>query len=118
MDSKDFVTKLKKIKAEILALKQAYKRGLGAANFYHAVSDIVMSGSDYVRLTIEYNTESDELPFQILSTDQYSLQGSVWESRTKRFIAVYDTTASYNMKAHIVATQPIASVLLEGLSDE
>lgn len=115
MDGRDFAIRLKKIKAEVLALKQAHKYGLNRSSFYTSSSSFIPVGSPstvYARITIRFDMESDEVPFFLLYSDFTGLLNETtswsWDSTTKTVIV--DGTVSFyvvSISATIVSTKPL-----------
>lgn len=124
MDGKDFAVRLKKIKAEILALKQSYRHGISTADFFH--KNVTYHSSSEaseitLRCTIKYETGSNEMPFQILRYNYKEIIGSIWDGNTKEYVFVY-TAYHYNVpdfgnhSVDVISTKPIESLTLEEIS--
>ena len=69
MDGRDFSVRLKKIKAEILAMKQAHEYGLNRTNFdSQLVEEPVSSAGVRVKITIKVDTRYNTEPFLQFNT--------------------------------------------------
>lgn len=116
MDERSFTKKLKDIKAEVLALKQAHEYGLGAFNFYYksASIDTPPSSLDDVdlRLTIKYGDDVEQLPFQILRFSPYEVYGITWDSNTHEYRVAY-SESNFIITTHsafLVSSKPVVSM--------
>lgn len=116
MDERSFTKKLKDIKAEVLALKQAHEYGLGAFNFYYksASIDTPPSSLDNVnlRLTIKYGDDVKQLPFQILRFNSKEVYGVAWNSNTHEYRVAYsDNNFAYTTHyVFLVSSKPVVSM--------
>lgn len=112
MDAKDFTIRLKKIKAEILALKQSYKYGIGRADFvfnkFYKTFDT--TGQKNMRLTASFN--SDTMPFCQLWVDNLYFDNILvnWASgvlTVDHTLTVYSTGYEFNI-AIVMSAVPTA----------
>ena len=86
MDGRDFSIRLKKIKAEVLAMKQAHDYGLSRTDFSFARADASVSSSTFkirFTLTITFDTQLNNEPFYVWSNDVDTIISRVWDSDTK-----------------------------------
>lgn len=118
MNAKDFIHRLKQIKAEILAFKQYKKIGVGRADFPRVVVSVpIPAEATYnFRLTIEFENAST-LPFMQIMTrytympepgGNYTFQNNVY---INNYQATYHFVEDYEII--IIAAAPIKSAKLE-----
>lgn len=116
MDERNFSERLKAIKAEILALKQAHEYGLNSPKFYYKIVRVdftpTISNVD-LRVTIKYDTDKNTMPMQIWNTSYYNIYGQTWNQNTKEFRMSYSALGilGYNIFS-ITTTKPIKSMEL------
>lgn len=121
MDGRDFSLRLKKIKAEMLALKQAYKYGLGRADFPEVVlSHTFTSAGDFgARITIDFGNTT-QVPFiqiytkyswESMPTGSYTFSDGVYTADFT--ITVYPEDLDYTYELEVIATAPINNATLE-----
>lgn len=117
MDARDFSLRLKKIKAEALAMKQAHRYGLGRADFPSELVEITpsTSGELYVRLIIVFRGTTDNLPFIQKWTDAvgWRASGNTFDGHTYREVFSYSAISGRVLKILVVATRAIESAELE-----
>lgn len=118
MSNVDLVSELKSIKAEILAMKQSHSYGLNAPDFYYYDKDFHFEQTDQfvdLRLTIEYDMEEEEQPFQIYLLGYEQVYGEVWDSANKKFVIAFSTylyeTGNYTIL--LATTKPVKSLEVE-----
>lgn len=116
MDERNFSERLKAIKAEILALKQAHEYGLNSPKFYYKIVRVdftpTLSNVD-LRVTIKYDTDKNTMPMQIWNTTYDNIYGQTWNQNTKEFVMSYSGIGilGYNIFS-ITTTKPIKSMEL------
>lgn len=123
MDGTDFTIKLKKIKAEVLAMKQAHKYGLNRTDFDYIYRKYPISARAIsYRLVITFETPNIEQPYiSIQSEGMYMYSGFAWESETKKlritgtYVAPEYSPTGYDAEIAIVSTSPITSMEWEEL---
>lgn len=115
MDERDFSTRLKDIKAEVLALKQSFKRGLGRADFPSEEINLTSPGDCSLRLTVVFTDNIVELPFlQIwINGGRLNAVGNVFSNHTYIEAFDYSSAPGWQLKMLVVATAPIVSATLE-----
>lgn len=122
---KDFYTKFKWIKAEVLALKQAHEYGLNRTDFDSLFIEEAQSSRviDYV-LTITVETNSIVQPYIDLSSiDLFSFSSWVWDADTKTF-TIYGSymnslpsQVGYKTAISLISTKPIVGYTWEEIND-
>lgn len=116
MDESDFSRRLKEIKAEVLALKQAHEYGLGAFNFYYKSASIDTPPASLedvnLRLTIKYGDDVNQLPFQILRFNPKVVYGITWNSNTHEYRVAYsdNNLISTTHYVFLVSSKPVVSM--------
>lgn len=123
MDARDFTRRLKKIKAELLALKQAHEYGLNRTDFYYSSKEVPTSSDGFVdiKISITFNMTEVEMPYYIVRSnldDPASTYGpGLWDSRNKRIVITGRTliVQPYNSKyfVYIASTREITSITIE-----
>lgn len=114
----ELVEKLKWIRSEVLALKQAHEYGLNAFDFYTKTVSIetppISIEPVELRLTIKYGNDVSQLPFQILKLSQKEVFGITWNNNTHEYIIAYSeyNLASTTHTAYLITTKPIVSMEL------
>ena len=120
---RDFTRRLKKIKAELLALKQAHEYGLNRTDFYYFSKKVPTSASGFVniRIIITFNMAETEMPYYIMQSSLDSVASSygagLWDSVNKRiiitgtaFVIQLDET---NLFAYVASVREITSIVIE-----
>lgn len=115
MDGRDFSLRLKKIKAEVLAMKQGHTYGLSRTNFSYGIAQIETQTS-YLKfkLTIVFDTNLDDEPFFIYSNDVNQIDSRTWNPANKTTVIIgkdYSTLGEYSLSA--VSAAIIKSMTLE-----
>ena len=123
MEARDFTRKLKKIKAELLALKQAHEYGLNRTDFYYLSKEVPTSSSGFIniRITITFKMEEVQMPYYIVRSNldnSSSIYGAgLWDSVNKRIIITGRTimVQPYDTKyfAYVASTREITSITIE-----
>lgn len=122
MFGKDFVSTLKAIKREVLAMKQAHLRGLGAVNFYsktHQELFLANYVGSPVNIVIEFD-ESVSRPFcQVYLDRPYLLTqtGTEWSEENHTLTVRQLSNVSgvtLNINAYVIATAPVISISVNG----
>lgn len=123
MDGKDFAVRLKKIKAEILALKQYTQLGLNRTNFTKI--NIDESISDYVvdlRIILQIDSTTDSEPYISLEVSDYQwsfvgVKSWVWDNEQLTLTLVVRYVSFYQLYARlgIISTKPVKNYTVEEL---
>ena len=123
MEARDFTRKLKKIKAELLALKQAHEYGLNRTDFYYLSKEVPTSSSGFIniRITITFKMKEVQMPYYIVRSNldnSSSIYGAgLWDSVNKRIIITGRTimVQPYDTKyfAYVASTREITSITIE-----
>ena len=98
MDAKTFRKKLKEIKAEVLALKQAHEYGIGRADFPWSGQEIIYTEGDTIAITVEFADTVENMPFM-----QFYMKGGMY------FIATLPSGTWANHKYTITKQMPVSS---------
>lgn len=116
MDERDFMTRIKKIKAEILALKQAFKYGLGRADFPREDLTLeVGTGTHNIEITIVSKNLNGHLPFiELIGTALQSATINLNEDT----ITITGPTANYGSSATIRMTVIMAAPIISAAIEE
>lgn len=118
MDAKDFVKKLKDIKAEVLAFKQYKKIGVGRADFPKIIltQPIQTTGVYNMRLTIEFENAATLPYMQFYARYTYmDLPGGNYTFQNNVYINEYEADMLFaeDYTIAIIATAPIKNATLE-----
>ena len=112
----ELVEKLKWIRSEVLALKQAHEYGLNSPKFYYKIVRVdfppTISEVD-LRVIIKYDTDKNNMPMQIWNSSYYNIYGQTWNQNTKEFRMSYSTLGVFGDNIFsITTTKPIKSMEL------
>ena len=115
MNDKDLVAKLKAIKAEILALKQAHKYGLGRADFFKGtVSLDISAGVHNIEVQIRYPSLQNGMPFLWVLEDFF--QSMSVEQDGINTITITGTTSNFSdpstISLAVVSTLQYMAILI------
>lgn len=117
MDAKTFSKKLKEIKAEVLALKQAHEYGLGRADFPWSGQEIIFSQGDTITIKVSFADTVENLPymqFYSKASIQYfylTLGSGTWANHT--YTITQTAPVSSQSVIYVVATMPIKDFSIE-----
>ena len=124
MDARDFSLRLKKIKAEVLAMKQSHKYGLNRTNFdFRFINEPMSKRSIDFRLTLVLETRSLNEPYIDFSAQHIWFYGRSWNQNNKTLIiaghyyAPNPSTTGYYTEFGIISTKPIESISWEELNE-
>lgn len=117
MDGRDFSLRLKKIKAEVLALKQAHAYGLNRTDFDSIFIEEEKSARRVnYKLVIKVDTSLSLQPYiELTSLDLFSFNSWDWNGVDKEFTitgSYYNSIPSaqgYTTAISLVSTKPIIS---------
>lgn len=107
MNDKDLVGKLKAIKAEVLALKQAHKYGLGRADFFKGEASLdISAGVHNIEVQVRYPSIQNGMPYLWILEDFF--QDMSVEQDGINTITITGRTANYSdpttIKLAVVST--------------
>lgn len=118
MDARDFSLRLKKIKAEVLAMKQAHRYGLNSAGFYIGNNSVSFTPSfDHtdIRVVITFDMTKNNMPMFIWSVGGlYDFYGQTWDQNTKQVRFSYSVLGLLGSSSiAVVSTKPIKQIEME-----
>ena len=123
MDNRDLYTRLKAIKAEVLAMKQSHDYGLNRTDFdFRWLGYPIPSRYVQFRLTIVVENAVGGEPYIDISVEDIFITGRTWNNNTQTLIIIgyyfYPEIAqSYTADIGIISTKVIKTIQLELINE-